>query len=504
MVEERRSRRGRTEYQAIESSGASSRSISKPHLNPPLAKRRIGGGLGEAAPFELFNRPARVAAVQDLKTKFKNRDATVGVIGLGYVGLPLAATIAEAGFAAIGFDIDSKKTDALLDGRSYIRHVDAERLSHLIRKDNPGAGGFFPTGDYALLKECDAILICVPTPLTEGRDPDLSYVRATAESVAEHLRPAQLVVLESTTYPGTTDEVLRPILEKSGLKVGVDFHLAFSPEREDPNNSEFSTRTIPKLVGGVTPACSEVAAALYSAFIEKVVPVADAKVAEAAKLLENIYRSVNIALVNELKVLFHKMDIDIWDVIEAASSKPFGFTPFYPGPGLGGHCIPIDPFYLSWRARQYEMVTKFIELAGEVNHAMPEYVVGRLADALNQGAKSLKGARILILGVAYKRDVDDDRESPALRIMELLQRKEAVLSYHDPYVATLRPSRRYNFGLSSIDLNAAALTAIDAAVIVTDHSNVDYELVVEHAPLVIDTRNATRLVPSPQSNVFYA
>ncbi len=444
------------------------------------------------------------APVSDLISKFEDRDAVIGVIGLGYVGLPLAATIAEAGFGAIGFDTDEKKIEALLGGRSYIQHVDAKRLAGLMLRQPPAAAGFHPTGDYALLEHCDAILICVPTPLTEGRDPDLSYVRATAEAIAAHLRRGQLVVLESTTYPGTTDEVLRPILETSGLQAGSDFHLAFSPEREDPNNSQFSTRTIPKLVGGVTPACGANAAALYSAFIEKVVPVADAKVAEAAKLLENIYRSVNIALVNELKVLFHKMDIDIWEVIEAASSKPFGFTPFYPGPGLGGHCIPIDPFYLSWRARQYEMVTKFIELAGEVNHAMPEYVVSRLTDALNERGKSLNGARILILGVAYKRDVDDDRESPAFRVMELLQRKRAEISYHDPYVASLRPSRRYDFGLASVPLTAQTLAAADAVVIVTDHSNVDYEAVVRHAPLVIDTRNATRHVSASGAHVVTA
>jgi UDP-N-acetyl-D-glucosamine dehydrogenase len=441
---------------------------------------------------------------QDLIGKFEKRRATVGVIGLGYVGLPLAEVIAEAGFAAIGFDTDQSKVESLLAGRSYIRHVDSERLRTLVRGEPGTPGGFHPTADYSLLASCDGVLICVPTPLTEGRDPDLSYVSSTADTIAEHVRPGQVVVLESTTYPGTTEEVVKPKLERGGLVAGRDFFLAFSPEREDPNNRDFSTRTIPKLVGGVTPECGRVATALYAAVIDKVIPVSDAKVAEAAKLLENIYRSVNIALVNELKVLFQKMDIDIWEVVEAASSKPFGFTAFYPGPGLGGHCIPIDPFYLSWRARQYEMETRFIELAGEVNHSMPSYVVDRLAEALNDRGKSLKGARLLILGVAYKRDIDDDRESPAFKVMDLLQRKQAVLSYHDPYVPVLRRSRRYDFGLQSVRLDAASVGAADAVVIVTDHSGVDYEMVVREASLVVDTRNATRHVTAARDNVVLA
>jgi UDP-N-acetyl-D-glucosamine dehydrogenase len=445
-------------------------------------------------------------ATSDLKSKLDSRQAIVGVIGLGYVGLPLAATIAEAGYTAVGFDTDSGKVEHLRAGRSYIRHVDAERLSGLLQVDGPVAGraGFHPTNEFGLLSQCDAVLICVPTPLTENREPDLSYVRATAETVAEHLRRGQLIVLESTTYPGTTDEVLRPILERSGLRVGADFHLAFSPEREDPNNSDFSTRTIPKLVGGITPACGEIAATLYGAVIDRVVPVSSASVAEAAKLLENIYRSVNIALVNELKVLFQRMNIDVWEVIEAASSKPFGFTPFYPGPGLGGHCIPIDPFYLSWKARQYEMVTKFIELAGEVNHAMPAYVVERLGDALNDRGRTLKGANVLILGVAYKRDLDDDRESPAFKLMELLKRKHAEISYHDPYVPTLHAGRRYDFQLSSVELTPSVLSAADAVLIVTDHSDVDYDAVVEHSRLVVDTRNATRQVTVGREKIVQA
>jgi len=445
-----------------------------------------------------------VSHSEDLIRKFGDRTATVGVIGLGYVGLPLAATIAEAGFAAIGFDTDAAKIDALHAGRSYIRHVDAERLKRIVRADPPAAAGFHPSSDYALLSRCDAILICVPTPLTEDRDPDLSYVRNTAETISMHVRAGQVVVLESTTYPGTTEEVVGPILERSGLTAGRDFHLAFSPEREDPNNRDFSTRTIPKLVGGITPECGRVAAALYREVIETVIPVSDAKVAEAAKLLENIYRSVNIALVNELKVLFQRMGIDIWEVIAAASSKPFGFTPFYPGPGLGGHCIPIDPFYLSWRARQYDMETRFIELAGEVNHAMPDYVVSRLSDALSERGNGLAGARILILGVAYKRDIDDDRESPAFRIMDLLKNKGAELAYHDPFVPALRRSRRYDFRLESTPLTAESLSTCDAVVIVTDHSDVDYQAVVRHAPLVVDTRNATRGVAGPRHHIVLA
>jgi len=444
--------------------------------------------------------------MKDLTQAFEQRQAIVGVIGLGYVGLPLAATFSEAGFAAIGFDSDAAKVKTLGEGGSYIRHVSASRLRPLLRAKPPAAGeaGFYPTGDYALLRRCDGILICVPTPLTENREPDLSFVVGTAEAIAPHLQPGQLVVLESTTYPGTTEEVVRPILERGGLRAGRDFHLAFSPEREDPNNAEFSTRTIPKLVGGITPRCGEIAAALYGAVIQKVIPVSHAGVAEAAKLLENIYRSVNIALVNELKMLFDRMGLDVWEVIQAAATKPFGFTPFYPGPGLGGHCIPIDPFYLTWKARQYELTTRFIELAGEINQAMPGYVVDKIADALNDRGKSLKGARILILGVAYKRDLDDDRESPALKLMELLARKHAEFVYHDPYVPALKRSRRYDFQLDSVPLTAEELGKADAVVIVTDHTAVDYDLVVRNSRLVVDTRNATRAVREGREKIVRA
>jgi len=441
-----------------------------------------------------------------LTDRFQQRQSVVGVIGLGYVGLPLAAAFCEAGFATIGFDVDAAKVAELAQGRSYIRHVPPSRLASLVRAapPDPGGSGFHPTTDYRQLRHCDAILICVPTPLTDYREPDLSYVVGTAQTIVPHLRSGQVVVLESTTYPGTTEEVVRPILERSGLRAGEQFFLAFSPEREDPNNSRYSTKTIPKLVGGVTPRCAEVAAALYGGVIERVIPVSHARVAEAAKLLENIYRSVNIALVNELKVLFDRMGINVWEVIDAAASKPFGFTPFYPGPGLGGHCIPIDPFYLTWKARQYDLTTRFIELAGEVNQAMPEFVAAKLTDGLNDHGRSLKGARILILGVAYKRDIDDDRESPAYRLMELLQRKQARLMYHDPYVPVLKRSRRYDFGLRSVPLTAGKLAAADAAVIVTDHSCFDYELIVRASRLVIDTRNATRAVRVGREKIVYA
>ncbi len=442
----------------------------------------------------------------DLVQLFESRQAVVGILGLGYVGLPLASTIAEAGFATLGFDTRLDKIEWLRRRDSYIRHVPSARLEGIIRDARPAGGqaGFFPSADYADLAHCDGILICVPTPLTENREPDLSYVVSTTETVAAHLRRGQLVVLESTTYPGTTDEVVRPILEGNGLRVGQDFHLAFSPEREDPNNPAFTTRTIPKLVGGITPECGRVAAALYGAVIERVVPVSSAAVAEAAKLLENIYRSVNIALVNELKVLFERMGLNVWEVIEAAATKPFGFTPFYPGPGLGGHCIPIDPFYLTWRARQFEMSTRFIELAGEVNLSMPAYVVERLADALNDRGQSLNGARILLLGVAYKRDLDDDRESPAFKLLELLARKRAQLSYHDPFVPNLRPGRRHHFRLSSVELTAETLAAVDAVLIATDHSTIDYDHVVRHARLVVDARNATRNVSQGRDKIVLA
>jgi UDP-N-acetyl-D-glucosamine dehydrogenase len=445
-------------------------------------------------------------AVDALIDRFKTRRGVVGIIGLGYVGLPLAATFAESGFGVVGFDVDARKIDELLAGRSYIQHIPADRLTAVLRSQPPQDGGpaFYPTTDYSLLASCDAILICVPTPLTENREPDLSYVTGTAETIARHLRPGQLVVLESTTYPGTTDEVVRTILEANGLRAGQDFYLAFSPEREDPNNAQFTTRTIPKLIGGCTPQCGAVAAALYGAVLQKIVPVSSARIAEAAKLLENIYRSVNIALVNELKVLFDRMGLDVWEVIDAAATKPFGYTPFYPGPGLGGHCIPIDPFYLTWKARQYELTTRFIELAGEVNHAMPAFVIEKLMDALNERQRSLKGSRVLVLGVAYKRDLDDTRESPALKIIDLLVKKGAEVAYHDPYVPALKRSRHYDFNLRSVSLSREELQKAVAVLIATDHSSFDYGFIVEASNLVIDTRNATRSVTRGRDKIVRA
>jgi UDP-N-acetyl-D-glucosamine dehydrogenase len=364
-----------------------------------------------------------------------------------------------------------------------------------------------PTADFSHLRRCDAILISVPTPLTEGREPDLSYVRVTAETIAKHLRPGQLVVLESTTYPGTTDEIVRPILEGGGLRCGVDFALAFSPEREDPGNPSFSTQSIPKLVGGVTAECGELATALYRHFIEHVVPVSSARVAESGKLLENIFRAVNIALVNELKMLFERMGIDVWEVIEAAATKPFGFMPFSPGPGLGGHCIPIDPFYLTWKARHFDFSTRFIELAGEVNTAMPYYVVDRVIDALGQQGKAVRGARVLVLGVAYKKDVDDLRESPALKIIEILESRGAVVSYNDPHVPTLRTRSLRDYGtlqLDSLPLTVEVLSRKDCVVIATDHTAYDYEHVVSAAALVVDSRNATRNVRHGREKIVKA
>jgi len=368
----------------------------------------------------------------------------------------------------------------------------------------PAAGRFAGTTDLTHLAACDAVIICVPTPLTPSREPDLSYVEASARAVAETLRPGQLVVLESTTYPGTTDEVLQPLLEARGMVVGRDVFLAFSPEREDPNNGKFTTRTIPKLVGGATPACTRVATALYAAVVEHVVPVSSTRVAEAAKILENTYRSVNIALVNELKMLFDRMGIDVWEVIAAAATKPFGFTPFHPGPGLGGHCIPVDPFYLAWKARQHETTTRFIELAGEINTGMPEYVLRKLVEGLNRRGRALRGARILVLGVAYKRDVDDTRESPALFLIDLLQRQGARVTYHDPYVPALGRFRKYDFDLRSVRLTPQSLRASDATLIVTDHSSFDPAFIVRHSRLVVDTRNLTRSVRVGRDRIIRA
>jgi UDP-N-acetyl-D-glucosamine dehydrogenase len=420
-----------------------------------------------------------------LLAKIEERSAAVGIIGLGYVGLPLCIQFVKAGFTTYGFDVDPDKISSLQAGKSYIRHIPVEETKML-----SSGGGFHATTDFSLLKKVDCIVICVPTPLNHNREPDLSFVLDTTRTVANYLRKDQLVVLESTTYPGTTDEDMRPVLEATGKKAGRDFFLAFSPEREDPNNKNYSTSTIPKIVGGYTPACLKVANALYSAVVQRTVPVSSTRVAEAAKLLENIYRAVNIAMVNELKVLFDRMGIDICEVIDAAKTKPFGFQAFYPGPGLGGHCIPIDPFYLTWKARQYDFHTKFIELAGEVNTAMPYYVVEKVVDALNAQDKIIGHAKVLVLGLAYKKDIDDTRESPSLKLIELLMKKGAEVDYNDPYIPRTRKMRMYDLRKHSVPLSKETLRKYDCVVIATDHSCYDYELIVRNAPLVVDTRNA--------------
>ncbi|NQT29330.1 MAG: nucleotide sugar dehydrogenase [Candidatus Saganbacteria bacterium] len=410
--------------------------------------------------------------------KIKERKANIGIIGLGYVGLPLAIEFAKAGFSVTGFDVDRKKVACIKKKKSYIKYI-PDRL----------VVGVVPTSDFEQLKKMDCIIICVPTPLGKRREPDLSYVINAAEAIARHLKAGQLIVLESTTYPGTTDEEIKPRLEKSGLKVGADFFLAFSPEREDPGNKKHSTSTMPKVVGGCTKKCLKVAQALYDSIVVKTVPVSSTKVAEAAKLLENIYRAVNIALVNELKILFDKMDIDIWEVIAAAKTKPFGFQAFYPGPGLGGHCIPIDPFYLTWKARQYGFATKFIELAGEINTNMPYFVVEKVISALNKVGKPIKGSKVLILGLAYKKDIDDMRESPSLKLIGLLEHNGAKVSYNDPYIRKykLPGSKKHK---NSIAINKKSLQSTDLVLLATDHSIYDYDFITKHARLIVDTRNA--------------
>ncbi|MEL6339137.1 MAG: nucleotide sugar dehydrogenase [Myxococcota bacterium] len=439
-------------------------------------------------------------ATSQLKTRLESGEAVVGIVGLGYVGLPLMLTFGGRGFRCLGFDIDQNKVDALNSGRSYIAHISGDDVAALASAKTISA-----TADFARAGEVDALLLCVPTPLTTHREPDMTYVAGTARTLAPHLRAGQLIVLESTTYPGTTDGLLRELLEtESGLEAGKDFHLAYSPEREDPGNPNYGTQQIPKVVGGLTPACRDLAVALYRGALDEVVPVDDTRVAEMTKLFENIFRSVNIALVNELKVLCDRMEIDVWDVIRAASTKPFGFMPFYPGPGLGGHCIPIDPFYLTWKAREYELSTRFIELAGEINTAMPRYVLARLGDALNDRGVAMKGAKILVMGLAYKRDVDDTRESPAFKIIELLRERGSDVDYHDPHVPSAPRKRDYDFTLRSVQLDPETISSYDAVVIVTDHRAVDYELLVKHARLIIDTRNATASVDADKSHVLKA
>jgi len=421
---------------------------------------------------------------QTLLERIKDRRARVGVIGLGYVGLPLALLFEEAGFPVLGLDVDPNKPEALHRGESYIRHIGADKVARAFR-----TGRIEATTDFDRLSECDAVLVCVPTPLGRHREPDLSYIRSTAQEVARRLRPGQLVVLESTTYPGTTREELLPVFEERGLVSGTDFFLAFSPEREDPGNRQFHTQNIPKVVGGLDPAAQEVAVALYEAAIERVVPVSSPEVAEAAKLLENIFRAVNIALANEMKLVLDRMGINVWEVIEAANTKPFGFMPFYPGPGLGGHCIPLDPFYLTWKAAEYGVWARFIELAGEVNTAMPAYVVDRTARALNRHGKSLRGARVLVLGLSYKADIDDDRESPSFEIIERLRQEGAEVAYCDPYIPVARPGRDHDIGLSSVPCTADEFARHDALVVSTAHSDFREPSLYRGAKLVVDTRN---------------
>jgi len=424
-----------------------------------------------------------------LREKIDNKEALVGVIGLGYVGLPLVLRFWEVGFSVLGFDTDRDKVERLNRGESYIKHIPSSRVSEMVSA--PGDGPrFSATHDMSRLSEPDALLICVPTPLTPSREPDLTYVENTTRDIAAVLRPGQLVSLESTTYPGTTAEVLLPLLSER-LKVGQDYFLVFSPEREDPGNPTFHVQNIPKAVGGVTPACLENGVALYSQVVDRVVPMSSTQAAEMTKLLENIYRAVNIALINELKVLCLRMGLDIFEIIEASRTKPFGFQAFYPGPGLGGHCIPIDPFYLTWKARQYDLSTRFIELAGEINTQMPYFVVQRVAEALNEHGQTLKGAQVLVLGVAYKKDVDDHRESPGLKIISLLQSKGAEVRYHDPHIPRLRGGRNFpDLNLTSVDLTTENVAAADCVLLVTDHSALDYARVASQARLIVDTRNA--------------
>jgi UDP-N-acetyl-D-glucosamine dehydrogenase len=440
------------------------------------------------------------AETDKLLESIEQKTALIGVIGLGYVGLPLVRAFLDAGFRCLGFDLDETKIEQLEAGNSYISHIDDGWIAETVESK-----AFLPSSDMSRLAEPDVILICVPTPLTQDKQPDLSFIEGTTRSIASRLRPGQLVVLESTTYPGTTREVVLPLLEQGGLTVGSDFFLAYSPEREDPGNPDFSAPRIPKVIGGIDEASLRVAKALYGQVVVETVAVSSCEIAEACKILENTYRSINIAMVNELKLLFKRMDIDIWEVIEAASTKPFGFQPFYPGPGLGGHCIPIDPFYLSWLARRHEMTAQFIELAGEINSSMPAHVVSRLVEALGSVGKRLAGARVGILGVAYKPNVDDPRESPAFKLMELLTEGEAELSYNDPYIPQLPKMRSFDVpSLQSEELSPDYLSSLDCLLIVTDHDVYDWELVAEHTSLIVDTRNALASVTQDRAKIWKA
>ena len=424
----------------------------------------------------------------DLATKFRNGDATIGIVGLGYVGIPLALTAVQSGFKVLGFDVDRDRVAQINRGQSSIKHIKSSDIAGAI-----ASGQFEATADFDRFSEPDAILIAVPTPLSKQREPDLSYVVGTTEDIAKRLRPGQLIVLESTTYPGTTRDVMKPILERGGMKSGIDFYLAYSPEREDPGNENHPTRTIPKVVGGDGPLALELANALYGRIVETTVPVSSPEAAEAVKLTENIFRAVNIALVNELKGVYSAMGVDVWEVIEAAKTKPFGFMPFYPGPGLGGHCIPIDPFYLTWKAREYDIATRFIELAGQINTNMPYTIVAKLAENLDSKiGKPMGGSKVLVIGLAYKKNVDDMRESPSLKLIELIEGRGAHADFHDPHIPVIQTTRGYPelAGRKSVALTAPTLASYDAVLIATDHDDVDYGLITTHARLVIDTRNA--------------
>lgn len=418
--------------------------------------------------------------------KFNNKEAVIGIVGLGYVGLPLMLRYNSIGFKVLGIDINEKKVSDLNSGISDIEHIPNTSIAAAVKT------GFEATADFARASECDALILCVPTPLNKYREPDLSYVISTTNSLKVHLRPGQVVSLESTTYPGTTEEEILPRVEESGLKVGQDIFVVYSPEREDPGNPDFETRTIPKVIGGHTPACLAVGTALYAPAIDQIVPVSSTKAAEMTKLLENIHRAVNIGLVNEMKIVADRMGIDIFEVIDAAATKPFGFTAYYPGPGLGGHCIPIDPFYLTWKAREYGLHTRFIELSGEVNKAMPEYVMNKLMDGLNDSGKAVKGSKVLVLGIAYKKNVDDMRESPSVEVMELIRAKGAEVAYSDPHVPVFPKMREHSFDLSSTAVTAETLAGFDAVVLTTNHDGFDYDLIKQHAKLIIDTRGVYR------------
>jgi len=437
--------------------------------------------------------------LKNLEDKIAKKEYLLGIIGLGYVGLPLSITFLRKGISVLGFDLDPDKINKIHEGKSYIKHIPSDELAGFVKQ-----GAFSGTTDFSRLNEPDVLLLCVPTPLTQNREPDMQFIENTAHSIAKVLRPGQLVILESTTYPGTTVDLLQPILERSGLKGGENYALAYSPEREDPGNPHYSTADIPKVVGGIDKESTRLACDFYNTALQTVVEVSSTQAAEMSKLLENIFRSVNIAMVNELKILSHRMGIDIWEVIRASSTKPFGFMPFYPGPGLGGHCIPIDPFYLTSKAREYDFPTKFIELAGEVNTAMPYYVIQRVMEALNLRKKSINGSKVFILGIAYKKNVDDPRESPSFKLIELLLEKGAEVIYNDPHIPTTPTGRKYSFSMNSNELTPETLAAVDCVLLATDHSAYDYQFILDHADLIIDTRNAFAGLKGAAEKVVHA